>query len=206
MLWHKTPALAQSLFPKLVWRKETERKSIFLTFDDGPIPEATPWVLDTLKSYNAKATFFCVGHNVEKHPGIFQRLVKEGHSVGNHTYHHLNGWKTGSTTYLKDYLQCESLFHEHGVKTSLFRPPYGRITLKQSKYLKAKQIIMWDVLSGDFSKKTDPEVMLQKCILYSQPGSIVVFHDSVKAFKNLEFILPEYLNHFAQQGYQFLKL
>jgi peptidoglycan/xylan/chitin deacetylase (PgdA/CDA1 family) len=203
MLLHKTPLLAQWLYPNLVWKKKVNAKIIYLTFDDGPIPEVTPWVLAQLKEYNAKATFFCVGDNIRKHSDIFSKVVQEDHSIGNHTFHHLNGWKTDSMTYLKDFLCCEEEIQKSGIKSNLFRPPYGRITPKQIKQLSSRQIIMWDVLSGDFLSRIKPEQVLNKILKYTQNGSIIVFHDSQKAFKNLEYVLPKYLEHFSQLGYEF---
>ncbi|MGW8121212.1 polysaccharide deacetylase family protein [Roseivirga echinicomitans] len=206
MLLHKTPIIAQWLYPDLVWKRSSEEKVIYLTFDDGPIPVVTPWVLKTLEEFNAKATFFCVGENVFKHPEIFRELIQSGHAVGNHTYHHLNGWETDATEYLKDFLKCEEelrKFNQHG---RLFRPPYGKITRKQAKQLSSRQIIMWDVLSGDFSDKLKPKTVLEKSIRYSRAGSIIVFHDSLKAFENLQFTLPRYLEHFQSKGFTFKAL
>jgi peptidoglycan/xylan/chitin deacetylase (PgdA/CDA1 family) len=203
MLLHKTPLLAQWLYPNLVWKKKVNAKIIYLTFDDGPIPEVTLWVLEQLKEYNAKATFFCVGDNIRKHSDVFSKVIQGGHAIGNHTFHHLNGWKTDNTTYLKDFLSCEEEIQRNGIQSGLFRPPYGRITPKQAKQLSSRQIIMWDVLSGDFLKKIKPEEVLAKSIKYTQNGSIIVFHDSQKAFKNLEYVLPKYLEHFTQLGYEF---
>jgi peptidoglycan-N-acetylglucosamine deacetylase len=206
MLLHKTPLLAQWLYPNLVWKKKVNAKIIYLTFDDGPIPEVTSWVLAQLKEYNAKATFFCVGDNIRKYPDVFKQVIDSEHSIGNHTFHHLNGWKTDSTTYLKDFLSCEEEIQKNGIKSGLFRPPYGRITPKQIKQLSSRQIIMWDVLSGDFLSRIKPEHVLAKSIKYSQNGSIIVFHDSQKAFKNLRYMLPRYLEHFSQLGYEFRTL
>lgn len=203
MLLHKTPLLAQWLYPNLVWKKKVNAKIIYLTFDDGPIPEVTLWVLEQLKEHNAKATFFCVGDNIRKHSDVFSKVIQGGHAIGNHTFHHLNGWKTDNTTYLKDFLSCEEEIQRNGIQSGLFRPPYGRITPKQVKQLSSRQIIMWDVLSGDFLKRIKPEEVLTKSIKYTQNGSIIVFHDSRKAFKNLRYVLPKYLEHFSQLGYEF---
>tara|TARA_A100000171_G_scaffold50816_1_gene63215 strand:- start:2989 stop:3609 length:621 start_codon:yes stop_codon:yes gene_type:complete len=206
MLLHKTPIFAHWLYPSLIWNRPNKEKTIYLTFDDGPIPEVTPWVLNTLDQFNAKATFFCVGENVHKHSDVFQEVVKRGHSVGNHTYHHLNGWKTDATQYLKDFLKCEEELQKFGQGGRLFRPPYGKITSKQIKQLSSRKIIMWDVLSGDFSKKLEPKAVLSKSIRYSSAGSIIVFHDSLKAFKNLQYTLPRYLEHFQSKGFTFKPL
>ena len=205
MFLHKTPSLFFHLYPSLVWRQPTSEKVVHLTFDDGPIPGLTPWVLDTLKAYGASATFFCVGDNVSKHPDIFDRIIKEGHQVGNHTYNHINGWQTDALSYLKNTLKADEEISKH-VQTSLFRPPYGRIKRKQIKQLRHKRIIMWDVLSGDFSPKLSPEQVLQQSIRHTRSGSIVVFHDNMKAEKNLKHALPAYLKHFTEKGYSFRAL
>ena len=203
---YKTPLLVQWLYPSFLWRKPTEEKTIYLTFDDGPIPEVTPWVLKTLASFNAKATFFCVGENVSKNPDVFRSVVEAGHAVGNHTYHHLNGMKTAPDQYLKDFLKCEEAFQNHGVSTQLFRPPYGRISRRQAQMLSSRTIVMWDVLTYDFSKKVSPESVLKKSIQHTKAGSIVVFHDSIKASENLKYALPKYLDHFHARGYTFKTL
>ena len=203
MQLYKTPLFVQWLYPSLVWRQSKAGKSIYLTFDDGPIPEVTPWVLQTLKHYGAKATFFCVGENVKRHPEIFKMLLADGHAIGNHTYHHLNGIKTGPALYLKDFLKCEEVLRENGVTTSLFRPPYGRISRRQVQMLASRYIVMWNVLSYDFSKKITAQKVLDKSIQHTTSGSIVVFHDSLKANENLKFALPKFLEHFQSQGYRF---
>lgn len=196
----KTPNFIQSLFPNFVWRMNAEdSKTIYLTFDDGPIPEVTPWVLDVLRQFNAKATFFCVGDNVRKYPDIFQRLRSEGHQVGNHTYHHLSGWNTDNIPYFHDVRKCARL-----VRSSLFRPPYGRLKPQQVQFLQRHyKIVMWDVLSADFDRDTTPQQCLQNVITHTQPGSIVVFHDSVKAFTNVQHALPRCLEYFRNLGFEF---
>jgi peptidoglycan-N-acetylglucosamine deacetylase len=196
----KTPQFIQQLFPRLTWKIPTTEKVIFLTFDDGPIPEVTPWVLDQLKAANAKATFFCVGDNIRKYPEVFQRVVDEGHAVGNHSFHHLSGWSTDLLSYLKDVRRGAHI----AANTALFRPPYGRIRPKQAKYLKQKyNIVMWDVLSADF----DPDLSGEQCFLNvadnAKQGSIIVFHDSLKAEANLKYALPKVLEYFGRQGYRF---
>ena len=206
MLLHKTPIFARWLYPSLVWKQTSNEKAIYLTFDDGPIPEVTPWVLKTLSEFEAKATFFCVGENIHKHSYIFKELLSKGHSVGNHTYHHVKGWETEATEYLKDFLKCEEELHKYGEEGRLFRPPYGKITFKQIKQLSSRKIIMWDVLSGDFSQKLSAETVLKKSIQYSKSGSIIVFHDSLKAFDNLQYALPRYLEHFQSKGFTFKPL
>ena len=199
MFLAKTPAFVQFLMPRYTWRVPTKEKIIFLTFDDGPIPELTPWVLDTLEAHAAKATFFCVGDNVLKHPNIFHRVLNEGHAVGNHTFHHLNGWKTDTGSYLQNVAQCAEL-----IKSPLFRPPYGRLTIAQKRLLRKDfRIIMWDVLSGDYSSKISPEQCLHNVLKNTKPGSIIVLHDNLKAERNLRFVLPRVLAHFGSLGYRF---
>ncbi len=186
----------------MVWRASFLDKTLYLTFDDGPIPEVTPWVLQQLKEYNAKATFFCVGKNVLQYPNIYQQILEEGHRVGNHTFNHLNGWKTDTMDYLENIGECGRL-----VNSPLFRPPYGKIKKSQLRSIETQyQIIMWDVLSGDFDQSIDPQECLENVLEYSREGSIIVFHDSLKAFKNLSYTLPKVLEHFANKGYQFTSL
>ncbi len=207
MLPFKTPFVAPYIYPKLLWKVKTAEKLIYLTFDDGPIPNLTEWVLETLKAFEAKATFFCVGENVEKHPEIFQRIVDDGHAIGNHTQHHLNGKKTPYAEYLADALACDEVLKSKGQATHLFRPPYGRLTLKQRKELsKQKQIVMWDVLTQDYDQSMSPELILKRSISATERGAIVVFHDNLKAEKNLKAVLPKYLEYFSQAGYRFTTL
>ncbi|TDB64447.1 polysaccharide deacetylase family protein [Arundinibacter roseus] len=197
---HYTPRLLHQLAPRFTWHIPTNEKTIFLTFDDGPIPEVTEFVLDQLNQFDAKATFFCIGDNVRKYTNIFNRILQDGHSAGNHTFNHLKGWSTPDEVYLKNWQECQSILPE----TRLFRPPYGRITLSQARSLPAEtQIIMWDVLSGDFSKEITPENCLHQSIRHTKAGSIVVFHDSHKASENMTYALPRYLEHFKRQGFRF---
>ena len=224
----KTPGIIQSIFGKYRWRIESEKSTageesgeIYLTFDDGPIPELTPWVLQQLSQYNAKATFFCVGENVKRHPEIFQKILYEKHSIGNHTNSHLNGWKTNKEVYLNNIEKAEVNFESsingyrssnetqttgnNSLKTSLFRPPYGKIRPSQANKIlnKGYEIIMWDVLSGDFDLSLSKENCLKNVLTNTESGSIVVFHDSEKAFKNLEYVLPKVLEYFTEKGYVF---
>lgn len=206
----KTPRLVQRFFYNYSWRIKTTKKEIYLTFDDGPVPDFTPWVLDTLKKYNAKATFFCVGENIKKFPQIYQEIKDAGHRVGNHTFNHLQGWKTPTNKYIKNILKAESYLYDDPMnhQKKLFRPPHGRIRPIQAKILRKKgyKIIMWDVLSGDFDQGLSKELCLELTIKNIKNGSIVVFHDSDKSFKNLDFVLPKVLEHFTQEGFDFKSL
>jgi peptidoglycan/xylan/chitin deacetylase (PgdA/CDA1 family) len=177
----------------------SEEKELFLTFDDGPHQTITPFVLDVLKQYDAKATFFCLGKNVTENKGVYKRLLKEGHAVGNHTFSHLNGWKVSDEMYINDVIKARKM-----IDSKLFRPPYGRIGRFQIQQLKKVfNIIMWDVLSADFDTKISPQQCLKNAISGAKPGSIIVFHDSEKAFSRLEYVLPKALNHFREMGYNF---
>ncbi|MBK0382396.1 polysaccharide deacetylase family protein [Pedobacter sp. SD-b] len=223
----KTPFLLKKIYPKsLIWNKSRVNKTIFLTFDDGPIPIVTPWVLKTLKNFNAKATFFCIGDNITKHPEIFELLKADEHAVGNHTFNHLKGWNTNDEVYLENFKKCQEL-----TQTNLFRPPYGRIKFSQIRKIRCEildkryennlknqddlqssqysilnnqySIIMWDVLSGDFDIHLSPEKCLKNVIKHTENGSIVVFHDSLKAWDRLEYVLPKALEIWQKEGYKF---
>lgn len=199
MYFVKTPAVVQRLLPGYVWRMPTKEKALYLTFDDGPIPEVTPWVLDTLRGFDARATFFCVGENVQRHPDIFKRILAEGHAVGNHTHQHLNGWKTNTSVYLQNIKTCAGL-----VTSNLFRPPYGRLMSDQAAALRKQyRIVMWDVLSGDFDQSIRPEKCWDNIRRYARPGSIVVLHDSLKAEGNIRYALPALLEYFSGEGWRF---
>lgn len=198
----RTPQYVQALFPGLIWKMSGNRKELYLTFDDGPIPEVTPWVLEMLAKYDAKATFFCVGDNVRKHPHIYEMVLEEGHTVGNHTLNHLSGWSTENLSYFHNIRHCARMVH-----SGLFRPPYGKMKPSQVQFLQRHyRIIMWDVLSGDFDRDITPEDCAQNVIHHAGPGSIVVFHDSIKAEANLRHALPLVLEHFAREGYTFQSL
>jgi peptidoglycan-N-acetylglucosamine deacetylase len=202
--WVKTNWLIKRMFSNYVWNIPNNENKVYLTFDDGPTPEITEWTLAQLKSYNAKATFFCIGDNVRKFPEIYQRISYEGHSTGNHTYNHLNGWKTSTNDYIDN---AKSYQTEHSKLNAehcqLFRPPYGKIKPSQSKNLRnlGYKIIMWDVISYDFDGKTVPEKCLDNVLKNVQSGSIIVFHDSKKAFNNLEYTLPRTLKFLKKNGF-----
>jgi len=200
MLIEQPPLIYRLLFPGGHWRIPVEdKKVIYLTFDDGPIPEITPWVLDLLDKYNIKATFFCVGDNVRKHPDIYRQVVERGHQVGNHTFNHLQGIRTFSKNYIKNADKASEY-----IKSSLFRPPHGHMRLHQFFSLKKKyKIILWDVVTRDYSKRQTPEDVLENVKKYARNGSIVVFHDSIKAEKNMKYALPLAIEWLLEQGYEF---
>lgn len=207
MYLHFTPGIVHWLYPRFTWHRSRKEKIIYLTFDDGPVPEITTFVLDQLREYNAQATFFCVGGNVARNPEVLQQLVRDNHRIGNHTDHHLKGTKTSIHNYSADVQLCQDKLQNAGINTNLFRPPYGRIRKGQARQLLHNyEIVMWDVLSADYDRKLSPEKCLQQSIRYTQNGSIVVFHDSLKAWKNLSWVLPRYLEHFASRGYEFKSL
>lgn len=207
MFLHKTNFLMRALYPQFVWKKPSDEKKIYLTFDDGPIPEITEFVLETLEKYQAKATFFCIGDNINKNPGIFRKVIGAGHSVGNHTFNHLRGWATDDVTYFENSVRCKTEIEKFGIETKLFRPPYGRIKRSQARSLLPNhEIIMWDILSGDFSQNLSPETVLKKTIKHTEAGSIVLFHDSIKANKRMAYALPRFLEHFSSQEFQFSRL
>jgi peptidoglycan-N-acetylglucosamine deacetylase len=200
-----TPKFFYHLFPHRIWVKEGTEKIIYLTFDDGPIPEITPWVIEILEKYNAKATFFAVGDNAEKHTSILKETNAAGHKIGNHTYNHLNGWKTETKLYLENATKgrkvLEAALNEH---VNLFRPPYGRLKESQANaLLKANEIVMWSVLTKDYDTKTTAENCLKESVENTKNGSIVLFHDSQKAENNLKKALPQYLEIFKDLGYRF---
>ncbi len=198
----KTPVFIKKLYPECLWDVKTTENIIYLTFDDGPTPEVTSYVLDELKKYDAKATFFCIGKNVKEHFDIYKRIIAEGHKPGNHTFNHLNGWKTDDRKYLDDIKQASNI-----IDSELFRPPYGRITKFQLKALQGENFklrtVMWSVLSGDFDVKISAENCYLNVIKNVKPGSIIVFHDSLKAFTRLEYALPRVLDFFSEKGFQF---
>lgn len=238
----RPPFFLKWFYPNLIWnreRKDTKEKIVYLTFDDGPIPNVTDFVLNTLNSFGIKATFFCIGDNIQKHPQVFERIKNEGHAIGNHTYNHLKGWKTDDETYVKNFWKCQEL-----TSTNLFRPPYGRIKKSQIRQLVASyelpvtrnpqnttyrstlnsaqdlehinsqpatrnsqlQIVMWDVLSGDFDINLSSEKCYQNVVKNTRNGSIIVFHDSLKAWDRLEYALPRAIEFLLKEGYGFKTL
>jgi peptidoglycan/xylan/chitin deacetylase (PgdA/CDA1 family) len=203
-IWVKTNWIVKNVFSKYLWSIPNNEKKVFLTFDDGPTPEITEWVLAELKKHNAKATFFCIGDNIKKHPEIFQKVLAENHSVGNHTFNHLKGWKTSTDDYVTNAKLCQSQFTIHNLPfINLFRPPYGKIKLSQSRRLRklGYNIIMWDVISFDFNQSISKEKCLDNVLKNVQSGSIVVFHDSKKAWQNLEYVLPKTLEFLNRKGF-----
>jgi peptidoglycan-N-acetylglucosamine deacetylase len=207
MIPHRIPFFIPLLYPTLVWRMPSGNNDLYLTFDDGPIPGPTEFVLDVLSKNKIKATFFCIGDNVRKHPKIFDRVVEEGHAIGNHTFNHLSGWATENSRYLDNIQQFEKTISEKVSPSSfLFRPPYGRIKRSQIKSLQNFRIVMWDVLSFDFNKNLSKETCLKNTINAVREGSIIVFHDSLKAERNMTYALPRLIEHFLSKGYQFKTL
>ncbi len=201
----KNIGLLQAIFPNYIWKIPNKNKIVYLTFDDGPTPEVTEWVLDELKKNDLKATFFCIGDNIRKNPTIFKKIINDKHCIGNHTFNHLNGWKTNNEEYLKNVELCQLEMSNFEYKTSnLFRPPYGKIKSSQANTLlkKGYKIIMWDVISGDYDQNLTPQNCLNNVLNNLTTGSIIVFHDSEKAFKNLSYILPKTLNFLKENNFQ----
>lgn len=201
----KSNLLFKLAYPGRTWNIAPDsgnKKVLYISFDDGPHPVATPFALKTLNDFNAKASFFCLGKNVRDYPDIYQQILRDGHSVGNHSFNHLNGWKSGTQEYIGDIQQAKAL-----IKSPLFRPPYGRMSKKQQtallKTLPDTRIIMWDLLSGDFDTKISPAKCWQNVKKNSEPGSIIVFHDSAKAYDRMQYALPETLAYFTKNGYVF---
>ncbi len=202
MYKHRIPAILPLIFPSLLWKVKTKENVIYITFDDGPHPDITPKVLEILNQYNAKATFFCVGENVEKYPETFQLILDANHAVGNHTYNHIKGWKTNTVNYTENINKASKF-----IGSSLFRPPYGRITMEQIKSVsKDYKIIMWSVLTRDYEKNLNINKAIRKLCNQTSQGDIVVFHDSRKAEMNMFILLKQMLEFFSKQGYRFEKL
>ena len=207
--WVKTNYLVKRIFPNYIWDIPNHGNKVFLTFDDGPTPEITEWTLKQLKNYNAKATFFCIGNNIEKHPEIFKKIIKEEHAIGNHTFNHLKGWETANEEYIENVNKCaETIYQLNTEHCQLFRPPYGKIKPSQSRIIRKLRykIIMWDVLSRDFDKTITPEKCLDNVFKNVQSGSIIVFHDSKKAEQNLRYVLPKTLAFLKEKGFVCAKI
>lgn len=212
LMWVKTNRFIKWIFPKYIWDIKNSDNKIYLTFDDGPIPEVTEWVLEVLSKYEVKATFFCIGDNIEKYPEIFQKVIQNGHSIGNHTFNHLKGWNFSTEEYIENTLKCENTITSNSeiknLKSKNFRPPYGKIKPSQSKILRKMgyKIIMWDVLSVDYDKEISPEQCLENIIQNTVSGSIIACHDSLKAFKNLEYALPKAVEYLKNKGFVFERI
>ena len=207
--WIKTNRLIKRIFSNYVWDIPTVEKKVYLTFDDGPTPEITAWVLNQLKAFDAKATFFCIGNNIQKYPEIFNLILLNGHNIGNHTFNHYNGWKTKTRDYFENVLSCKEAIQQQTTDNrQLFRPPYGKIKKSQAKAILelGYKIIMWDILSADFDTTITPEKCLENVLKNVAPGSIIVFHDSAKAFKNLEYTLPRTLQFLKDNQYQCVEI
>ncbi|MDE6282770.1 MAG: polysaccharide deacetylase family protein [Muribaculaceae bacterium] len=200
MLIEQPPLLYRLLFPEAIWRiKKNREKVVYLTFDDGPIPEVTPWVLDTLDRYGVKATFFMVGDNVARHPELYQEVRRRGHSVGNHTMHHLQGMKVTSYRYMHDITEANDL-----IDSPLFRPPHGLLRWRQARAIKDRyNIVMYDLVTRDYSRKLTPDQVFANIKRYVRNGSIIVFHDSLKAEKNMKAVLPRAIEWLRSRGYTF---
>ncbi|QYJ69362.1 polysaccharide deacetylase family protein [Flavobacterium litorale] len=208
MYWVKTGWFIKKLFSGYVWDMPNNQKTVYFTFDDGPTPKITEWVLDILQQHNIKATFFCIGNNIVQHPDIFKRIIAEGHAIGNHTFNHYNGWSTNNKIYLENVAAAEKVILEQNPKfkqAKLFRPPYGKMTPLQAKHVRNKgyKIIMWDVLSADFDTTISPERCLKNVIDNTIEGSIIIFHDSVKAAKNMQYALPLAIANLKERGFTF---
>lgn len=204
--WTKTNWFIKKIFSNYIWDIPNSQNKVYLTFDDGPTPEITNWILEELEKYDAKATFFCIGNNIKKHSELFQKIIENKHSIGNHTFNHIKGWQSPTNDYIENVVFCESEIKKQQSKINcLFRPPYGKIKLSQSKKLRklGYKIIMWDVLSADFDQTISPETCLENVTKNVTSGSIIVFHDSVKAFKNLEYALPKTLQFLKENKYLF---
>ncbi|MFN7099325.1 MAG: polysaccharide deacetylase family protein [Flavobacterium sp.] len=207
LYWVKTNWLIKRLFRNMTWSIKTTDRNVYLTFDDGPIPEITPWVLEQLRVYNYKATFFCIGENAARNPEIVQQIIDEGHRIGNHTYNHVNGWKTTNKEYADNIKRCQAELNKSDSNKKLpllFRPPYGKITARKATLARklGYKIIMWDILSADFDSSISKEQCLNNVISNIRPGSIIVFHDSIKAFPHLQYVLPKVVAHLKVNDYE----
>jgi peptidoglycan-N-acetylglucosamine deacetylase len=205
---HRTPSILPLLYPSLLWRMPVDKKELYLTFDDGPFPGPTEFVLEQLNKHKIKGTFFCIGDNIRKHSNVFQKIVSEGHTIGNHTFNHLKGWQTRLNTYVENIQQCDEAIAAHCLLPTayFFRPPYGRITRNQIRSIPEKKIVMWDVLTCDYDQSLLPEKCLRASLQVIRNGSIIVFHDSLKAEKNMSYALPRLIEDCLNRGYTFKPL
>lgn len=204
--FYKSPGILEKISNDLIWKIPSAEKKIYLTFDDGPIPDLTEYVLDILDDFEAKATFFCVGDNIRKHHEICKKVIEKGHVIGNHTFNHLKGWSTKNNSYFKNIATCQKYIsnYQKSDHKPLFRPPHGQITRNQIKILRDDyKIIMWDILAYDFENTHSPSQSLDKIIKLTRPGSIVVFHDNYKAEIKLKYMLPRFLEHYKEKGFTF---
>ncbi|MEB2783791.1 polysaccharide deacetylase family protein [Algoriphagus persicinus] len=204
MIWYTVPKLVQQLYPNRIWGKSAAENTVYLTFDDGPVPGVTDYVLQELAKRNQKATFFVVGDNVRKYPRLARQLISLGHKVGNHTFNHLNGWKTEKSVYLDNIELCDRALEDVlGIETKLFRPPYGLIKSSQAvEVARCHQVVMWDMLSRDYDQRLKPEVVLKNSIRHTKAGSIAVFHDQSKTQELLPKVLPQYLDYILEMGWK----
>ena len=199
MIKVSSPKILRKIFSNYIWSIPNNENKIFLTFDDGPTPKITAWVLDILEKYKAKATFFCTGKNVESYPALYSEIINKNHSIGNHSYNHLKGFTTNVKNYLDDFQKANNL-----IKSTLFRPPYGRMTRRQTaEIIKTHKIIMWNVLSVDYNHKISPKLCFLNVKTFTKSGSIIVFHDSQKAEKNMKYALQATLDYFSERGFWF---
>lgn len=200
MFIEQPPQIIRYLYPSAIWRMDKDERAVYLTFDDGPIPRVTPWVLDVLDKYGIKATFFMVGDNIRKHPDEFRMVVERGHRIGNHTFNHIRGLSYDINSYLENTEKaCRMMMN-----TNLFRPPHGYMSPKQYAELKKRyKIIMWDLVTRDYNRKFNGEQILQKVKKYARNGSIITFHDSIKSEENLKYALPKAIEWLMEQGYEF---
>jgi peptidoglycan-N-acetylglucosamine deacetylase len=201
---HHIPSIVPKIFPNMVWHKDRNERKVYLTFDDGPVPKVTDFVLDELEKRSLNATFFMVGDNVRKNPGLARKVVDRGNRIGNHTFHHVNGYSTQTDYYLDEVEACHNAIEQAtGVKTNLFRPPYGKITRSQFEKLKSEhEVVMWDVLTGDYDAQQSPELCLTKSKQYTQNGSIILFHDQEKTSKIIREVLPLFLDYIIEKGFE----
>ncbi|MCX6225465.1 MAG: polysaccharide deacetylase family protein [Bacteroidia bacterium] len=202
LLFVKPPGWIRKISSSMIWRIPVEEPVLFLTFDDGPVPELTEWILEELQKYGARATFFCVGENVKKNPEVYAKILEAGNAVGNHTFSHLNSYRTGLRRFVKDVYKARKV-----IDSRLVRPPYGRIRPWAARILMPRfRIVLWDVLSMDYDRELEPRMVMYNVVSKARPGSIIVFHDNLKARKNLEYALPRVLDHYSRAGYKFLAL